>query len=71
MQDLMAMMRVALTVLALTGVHAQPPNMVFGDDPRKPVEINSELLCEVPSPPAPCTLVERTTDLTQSDTLLH
>jgi hypothetical protein len=41
--------RVALVVLATLSmvVDGQPPNMVFGDDPRKPVEINDELLCEV------------------------
>eukprot|EP00976_Prorocentrum_cordatum_P050582 1021312-Prorocentrum_minimum.AAC.10 len=34
-------------LLGMLGVaQAQPPNMVFGDDPRKPVEIDTELLCE-------------------------
>jgi hypothetical protein len=47
-------MAVRLSVVGLVGLAAllmvvdgQPPNMVFGDDPRKPVEINDELLCEV------------------------
>jgi len=40
---------VILTVLAAATFEvtfANPPGMVFGDDPRAPVQINNELLCE-------------------------